>query len=134
MFLGVYTNLHDAIAVQDFGIDNVTAADGLAVGRPSGFVGKAMQRLLDGYFTVTDEELYRLLALLARTENIKIEPSAAAGISGIFRVLANEEYLLRMNLTTQHLKSATHIAWITGGNMVPEKEMSEYLAKGESLL
>ncbi|PBY18848.1 hypothetical protein CJT61_30960, partial [Pseudomonas aeruginosa] len=41
-----------------------TAADGLAVGRPSGFVGRAMQRLLDGYYTVDDDELFRLLALL----------------------------------------------------------------------
>src|SRR5690606_37432965 len=46
MLLGVYTGLHDRISVQDFGIYNITAADGMAVGRPSGFVGKAMQRLI----------------------------------------------------------------------------------------
>ncbi len=69
MLLGVYTGLHDEISVQDFGISNATVADGLAVGRPSGFVGRAMQRLVDGYLTVTDQELLDLLALLkaART-------------------------------------------------------------------
>ena len=55
MMLGVYTGLHDEVSVQDFGIDNVTAADGLAVGRASGFDGEAMQRLLEGFYTVSDE-------------------------------------------------------------------------------
>ncbi len=71
--------LHEKLAVQDFGIDNVTAADGLAVGRPSGFVGHAMQRIIDGYYTVDDGELYALLALMDATEGIRLEPSALAG-------------------------------------------------------
>ncbi|HUH23613.1 MAG TPA: D-serine ammonia-lyase, partial [Brevundimonas sp.] len=78
MLLGVYTGLHDEISVQDFGIDNVTAADGLAVGRPSGFVGKAMQRLVDGYYTLSDEEMYSLLALMEGKEGLRLEPSALA--------------------------------------------------------
>ena len=134
MLLGVYTGLHEQTSVQDFGIDNVTAADGLAVGRPSGFIGQAMQHLLDGYFTLQDEEMYRLLALLAKQEGIRVEPSAAAGVPGIFRVLRHKEYLDRMNLTDEKMKNAVHIAWLTGGSMVPEAEMASYIAKGEKLL
>ncbi|GIA68434.1 D-serine dehydratase [Vibrio cholerae] len=75
MMLGVHTGLHDAISVQDIGIDNITAADGLAVGRASGFVGRAMERLLDGYLTISDERMYRLLGQLNEAENIQLECS-----------------------------------------------------------
>lgn len=130
MLLGVYTGLHDAVSVQEFGIDNVTAADGLAVGRPSGFVGKAMQRLIDGYYTVADEELFRLLALAYREEDIKLEPSALAGMPGMVRVLRNRDYLERIGVTPERLAKATHLVWGTGGSMVPEGEFSGYVEKG----
>jgi D-serine dehydratase len=134
MLLGVYTGLHDEIAVQDFGIDNVTAADGLAVGRPSGFVGKAMQRLLDGYYTVSDEEMYRLLALMEHHEGVRLEPSALAGVPGIARVHGDPGYLTRLGLDRPTMARATHLVWATGGNMVPAEEMDAYLAKGRQLL
>ncbi|KDB08091.1 D-serine dehydratase [Burkholderia sp. lig30] len=136
MLLGVYTGLHDEVSVQDFGIDNVTAADGLAVGRPSGFAGKAMQRLVDGYYTVTDEALYALLALLEREEGLCLEPSALAGAPGMARVLANDQegYRQRMGMRPDILANATHLVWATGGSMVPEKEMAAYLAKGRQAL
>ena len=136
MLLGVYTGLHDQVAVQDFGIDNITAADGLAVGRPSGFVGKAMQRLIDGYYTITDDELYALLALLEQQEGVRLEPSALAGVPGIARVLAAEqgEYRERAGLTPGRLDRATHLVWATGGSMVPADEMNAYLKKGREVL
>lgn len=133
MLLGVYTGLHDEISVQDFGIDNVTAADGLAVGRPSGFVGKAMQRLIDGYYTVTDEELYRLMVIAYEQDKVKLEPSALAGVPGMARVLSSPEYLQRMGFTHVQLENATHLVWGTGGSMVPETEFQTYLDKGRSL-
>ena len=71
--------LHDTISVQDIGIDNLTAADGLAVGRASGFVGRAMERLLDGLYTPDDQTMYDMLGWLAQEEGIRLEPSALAG-------------------------------------------------------
>ena len=117
MLLGVYTGLHDDIAVQDLGIDNVTAADGLAVGRASGFVGRAMERLLDGFYTLSDQSMYDMLGWLAQAENIRLEPSALAGMAGPVRFKADAQ--------------ATHLVWATGGGMVPEEEMATYLAKGK---
>ena len=133
MLLGVYTGLHDAVNVQEFGIDNVTAADGLAVGRPSGFVGRAMQRLIDGYYTVADEELFRLLALAHREEGVKLEPSALAGMPGMVRVLRDRDYLERIGATPERLANATHLVWGTGGSMVPEGEFAGYVEKGRQL-
>ncbi|HAT30854.1 MAG TPA: D-serine ammonia-lyase, partial [Janthinobacterium sp.] len=135
MLLGMYTGRHDEVSVQDFGIDNVTAADGLAVGRASGFVGRAMGRLIDGYYTVGDDELYRLLALLQNSEGVRLEPSALAGMPGCARVLGETQgYRARLGLTAARLGRATHLVWATGGGMVPEAEMAAYLATGQGLL
>lgn len=131
MLLGVHTGLHDAIAVQDLGIDNLTAADGLAVGRASGFVGRAMERLLDGFYTLSDQEMYDLLGLLARDEQITLEPSALAGMAGPWRVAANPEWLTGRGFDAATMAQATHLVWATGGGMVPAEEMAKYLASAK---
>lgn len=128
MLLGVHTDLHDAIAVQDLGIDNLTAADGLAVGRASGFVGRAMERLLSGFYTLSDQEMYDLLGLLAQDEQIKLEPSALAGMPGPWRVSADGEWQTSHGLDARRMMQATHLVWATGGGMVPAEEMEKYLA------
>lgn len=132
MLLGLMTELHDKVSVQDFGIDNKTEADGLAVGRPSRFVGKTMENLLSGVYTVADEELYALLRALRDHESIRLEPSALAGMPGparLFQQEAGRHYLVKQGLT-EKMKKATHIVWATGGSMVPEKIQDEYYAKG----
>ena len=134
MMLGVLTGKHDEVAVQDFGIDNLTAADGLACGRPSAFVGSRMQYLIDGYYTVEDDQMYRNVALLAENDDLFIEPSSATSFEGAFHVVQNKEYRERAGLTDEKLANATHLCWITGGNMVPEKEMASYVSKGQGLL
>lgn len=127
IMLGVHTGLHDAISVQDIGIDNITAADGLAVGRASGFVGRAMERLLDGYLTISDERMYRLLGQLNEAENIQLEPSALAGMIGPILVTKSVEYRARMQFDDTVMGNATHLVWATGGGMVPAEEMDSYL-------
>ena len=129
MLLGVHTGLQDAISVQDIGIDNITAADGLAVGRASGFVGRAMQRLLDGYYTISDQRMYRHLGDMNELENIQLEPSALAGVLGPIIVTQNTQYKQRLGFDDVKMRNATHLVWATGGGMVPQKEMASYLAK-----
>ncbi|WP_088014293.1 D-serine ammonia-lyase [Gottfriedia acidiceleris] len=130
MMLGLMTGLHDQVSVQDFGIDNKTDADGLAVGRPSGFVGKVIEPLLSGSYTVSDEKLYSMLKELADTEEIYLEPSALAGMIGPIKLFnEGKEYILKNNLVKK-MERSTHIIWGTGGSMVPEKMMKEYYQKG----
>ena len=121
MILGLMTGLHSEICVQDFGIDNKTEADGLAVGRPSSFVGKTMERLLSGAYTIGDDRLYKLLQALVDEEQIYLEPSALAGFMGPVYVSEKEE--------TYYLENATHICWATGGSLVPKDIMEEYYNK-----
>ncbi|MGT3318016.1 D-serine ammonia-lyase [Yersinia enterocolitica] len=128
MLLGVYTGLHDGIAVQDIGIDNITAADGLAVGRASGFVGRAMEHLLDGFYTLSDAEMYDLLGLINQYEGIRLEPSALAGMPGPARVSSSSDYLDQHHFSAEKMRNATHLVWATGGGMVPVEEMEKYLA------
>ncbi|WP_083078463.1 D-serine ammonia-lyase [Actinobaculum suis] len=138
MLIGVMTGQHDKVSVHDFGIDNVTAADGLACGRPSAFVGEHMQYLVDGYYTVDDAEMYRLVALCAETENLRMEPSSATAFAGPAHILGSGEaataYRERLGLTPEKLARATHLGWVTGGNMVPQAEMDDYISRGKSLL
>ena len=124
MTLGLATGLHDGICVGDYGIDGKTAADGLAVGRASGLVSRIMDPLLTGCFTVEDARLYRLLGLLADTENIRLEPSALAGLPGMSLV---GDWAERQGID---LRNAVHIAWATGGSMVPEDIWQEYYSLG----
>jgi len=126
MLLGMSTGKHEGISVFDIGLDNKTAADGLAVGRPSSLVGKVMEGMLEGIFTVSDEEMYRLLALTAELEDINLEPSALAGVKGIVHI--SKLY------GADALRAATHIAWCTGGAMVPDAEMKNYISNGRALL
>ena len=76
MLLGMATGLHDGISVREIGLTGKTEADGLAVGRPSAFAGRAVEKLVSGIVTVRDERLFEYLRALHRTEGIFIEPSA----------------------------------------------------------
>jgi D-serine dehydratase len=119
MLLGMLTDDPD-IRVNDHGIDNITEADGLAVGSPSNFVYTMIKDLIDGIYTIEDEELYVLLALLKDSENAVVEPSAASSLKGPWMIEAED--------------GATHIAWLTGGLFLPENLFSGMYEKGRSIL
>lgn len=127
MLLGMATGLNNKICVKDIGLTGLTHADGLAVGRPSGFVGSVMKPLLSGACTVADYRLYDYMRELNDTENIFIEPSSCAAFAGLryFSQPVMQKYLEQHNLT-QQMPQAIHIAWATGGRLVPEEIREQY--------
>lgn len=133
MLIGLITNQHDSVSVSDFNIDGKTAADGLAVPRTSGFVSKLMRNFFSGGYSVQDEETYRLLTDLTDKENIFLEPAAIAGLPGAARLFSTPEG--RDYITTHQLKDkmpqATHIAWATGGSLVPLSDREEFLVSSK---
>ena len=118
MLLGMATGLHSDICVQDVGLTGLTSADGLAVGRPSKFVGKMVEGLVSGIVTVRDGVLFDYMRGLMDTEDIFIEPSACAAFQGAVKLSSMMPGLAGEN--------ACHIVWATGGSMVPEKEREIY--------
>lgn len=128
VLLGLTTQKMGDICVQDVGIDNKTEADGLAVGRPSRFATAISGQLISGVYTLEDKELYQLLARLKDTEDIFLEPSATAGLIGPQRI-AQTEYA---EVNQIDMTKVTHIAWATGGGLVPEKECAAFYEKGKT--
>lgn len=118
MMLGMVTGKHEEISVEDIGLDNKTEADGLAVGRPSGFVGRLMDSLLSGAFTIEDSKLYYYLKGLYNEEGIFIEPSSLAGFNGpIFTNILYKD------------KHPYQMMWATGGSLVPKGEREKFLTR-----
>ncbi len=129
MLLGMATGLHDGVSVKDLGIDGRTDADGLAVGRPSAFVGRVVEPVLSGIATIQDEKLYDLMRGLLQEEDIFIEPSSCAAFAALIRPQDMKAYIDAKSLSRK-MGQATHIAWATGGSMVPEEMKKIYRETG----
>lgn len=125
--LGMATGMNEKISVYDIGLDGLTEADGLAVGRPSRLAGRVMKTLLMGIGTFKDDRIMAYTAEMMDEENIKLEPSATAGFAALRQA---QPYL------TEHfpMANATHIVWATGGMLVPEYEHERNYEIGEKLL
>lgn len=123
MLLSILTQTHGELSVKDIGLSGRTEADGLAVGRASALVSRAMTPRLDALYTVEDAKLLPYIRALHDAEDLFIEPSAAATFDGPGYVESSGRY------GEEALKNATHVLWATGGQMVPPAERDEFLGK-----
>ena len=139
MLLGVHTGRHDDISVAELGLSTRTVADGLAVGRPSGFVGRAVQGLVAGYVTASDEQMLAQVKSLHASEGIIVEPSAAAALEAVQRLAGASASDAPDGYRAQGVPAgrdddaapeipagATHLAWLTGGGMLPDEVRARY--------
>ncbi len=130
VLLGIATQRFEKANVHDYGISGKTEADGLACASPSSFVTRIMTNLLSGEFTTDDYRLYDFLRLLYGSEGEQIEPSSCAAFIGPINLLKRPEtaaYCEEHGLTKDVLENSVHIAWATGGRLVPEEIRKEYL-------
>lgn len=130
MLLGLMTGRHQHASVEELGIDLHTLADGLAVGSPSRLVCQAMDPLLNGIYTVSDDKLLAMLYLIATTEQIQLEPSALAGLIGPVKLAQTQTYY-KIRLNAKQLQNITHLSWATGGSLVPKSTMQRDIDQGQ---
>jgi len=131
--IGLGTELFDKISVEDIGLGGQTVADGLAVPTTSALVSKLMGSYFSGGYTLNDKTFSTVLTALYESEDIFLEPAAVAGLPGPFKLLktdAGRSYLEKNDLMDK-LDQATHIAWGTGGSMVPAKDKNEFIQAGQ---
>ena len=124
VLLGLSSGVGSDICVQDIGLTGRTAADGLAVSRPSALAVEMAGHLAAGGFTVADERLVPYLRALHESEGIFAEPSACAAFIGPARFHEAADDVLggtpRGNVT--------HLVWATGGALVPQSEREKLLS------
>lgn len=119
--LGMASGKYQNISVQEIGISGETVADGLAVGRPSGFVCEMMKTLVAGAYTLKEERFEDYQKILLETEKLFLEPSACAGFLGLEQIeqpgTVWEKYLEEEGLK-EYMPDAIHVVWGTGGGLL----------------
>lgn len=120
----------EPVPIYELGLQINTDADGLAVGTASQWVCDAVRHQVSGVYTATDDALYQHLYQLKQLENVEVEPSAAISCRGpaMLNTGTGKQYLDAHHVTNS-LKNSIHVAWLTGGSFVPDKEYQRYLEK-----
>lgn len=134
VLLGLSSGKNSGVSVYDFGKSGRTVADGLACGRMAERTAPILAGTVSGIYTVEDDKMLGYLKLLGECEKIRIEPSAAAGLPGMGNIYYTGEgmrYLADRALLAS-MDDSIHIAWLTGGGLLPDAEYGELYRRGEA--
>ncbi|WP_246686394.1 MULTISPECIES: pyridoxal-phosphate dependent enzyme [unclassified Methylobacterium] len=108
-----------SVSVYEIGLDNRTAADGLAVAAASMLVAGTVVALVEAVVTVSDADLFAWLRDLWDRAGLRLEPSAAAAFAAVGPACG----------VLPDVAHATHVVWTTGGALLPEAEFQAALAQ-----
>lgn len=119
MLVQLASGLGRSVSVYEIGLDNRTAADGLAVSTASMLVAGTVGSLIEAVVTVSDADLFTWLRTLWIRAGLRLEPSAAAAFAAVGPTCA----------AVPDLAHATHVVWTTGGALLPESEFQAALTR-----
>ncbi len=122
--LAALSNAGQVTSIYDIGLSNETVADGLAVPAASPTALAAIGNAIDAVVTVSDSAMLNWVRTAWREEAIKLEPSAAASLAAVAPFV--EAALQSNNITFDPIR-ATHVAWATGGSLMPDAEFTTLL-------
>ncbi|MCJ2023150.1 D-serine ammonia-lyase [Methylobacterium sp. J-067] len=120
MLVQLAAGLDRSVSVYEAGLDNRTAADGLAVASASLLIARTVGALIDAVVTVPDADLFAWLKALWTGAGMRLEPSAASGFAAVGGFVGGAE--------PADLAAATHVVWTTGGAHLPDAEFEAALA------
>ena len=115
----------ERVNAYEFGLDNQTIADGLAVPAASMLVVQHVRQMVDGFATVEDASLLFWARQLWERGGYRLEPSAAAGFEALRLTAASPE-------RPANFEHAVHVVWTTGGAQLPDNEFNRNLELAEN--
>ncbi|HLT90060.1 MAG TPA: D-serine ammonia-lyase [Woeseiaceae bacterium] len=108
------------VSVYDVGLGNRTEADGLAVSRASPLVLAEVRDEIDAVVAVSEESLLQWVRRAWAEAHMKLEPSAAAALAAILPLGEAVAEGKHAGAPWRYLDDAVHVAWTTGGDMMPD--------------
>ncbi len=114
-------------SVYAYGLDNRTVADGLAVAAASPLALSLVGGAVDAAVSVTDEAMLTLAAALWDQARLRLEPSAVAGLASMPMLVEAAD----RQTGWPDLSTATHVAWLTGGALLPDAEWERQYQSGK---
>jgi len=116
-------------SIYDHGLSGVTAADGLAVTRASLLAADIARTVVAGTYTVAETTMLQHL-YLAASERLRLEPSAAAGMSGPTTLMERAREQTSSDGLPFRFDKSTHVVWTTGGRLIPDEEYEPLRERG----